>query len=50
MTKMICNKADNCWIDCQEKKPHELEIACRVECDWGGKFIPLPDKPESKES
>ena len=39
--KMICNKAETCEIDCTDKKPHEEELACRVECDWHGKCVPV---------
>ncbi len=33
---MICNKASICEIDCTDKYPHEEELACNIECDWGG--------------
>ncbi len=46
MDKMICNKADICGIDCEDKKPHNKELACNIECDWHGKCVLLevPDK------
>jgi len=45
MTKMVCAKADICGIDCEDKKPHDEEPACYVECEWHGKCIEHSQEP-----
>ena len=47
---MICDKADICMIDCEERKPHDEELACNVECDWHGKCTPVYPDDEQQET